>query len=77
MIEKDEVHLDEDKSHLQNWSDDGKQIFAVCRLVHAQLEEHPDLDAGINHAAHPEYWKKNEKKNNIIFYFLGQSRKQK
>ncbi len=51
---------------MQNWSDDGKQIFAVGSLVHAQLEEHPDLDAGVNHAADPEYWK--QKKQN--FYFL-------
>ncbi len=67
MIEKDEVHLNENKSHLQNWSDDGKQIFAVGSLVHAQLEEHPDLDSGVNHAADPEYWKKKRKKLNVIF----------
>ena len=55
MVEKNEVHLDEDEGHLKDRPDDREQVLAVGRVVHAQLEEHPDLDPGVDHAADAEH----------------------
>ncbi len=45
LVEEDEVHLDKDKGHLQNWSEYREQILAVCFFIEIELKEHADLDA--------------------------------
>ena len=43
--------------YLQYWPDDGEKISALSRLIHTQLEKHPNLDPGINHAPNSKHWK--------------------
>ncbi len=57
LIEKYEIHLDEDEGHLENGPEDGEDTAAVRRAVHVQLEEERDLDSGVDHAADAKHWK--------------------
>ncbi len=67
LVQADEVHLDKNESHLEDGSNNGKQISTVGRLVHVQLEVHPDLNARIDHTADPKHWK--IMKNSLNFHF--------
>ncbi len=44
--------------HLQHGSDDGEEVPAGGRVIHAQLEEHSDLDAGVDHTSDAEHYVK-------------------
>ena len=57
MVEEDKVHLHEDECHLQHRSENAEEILAIGLLVQVELKEHPDLNAGVDHAADTEHWK--------------------
>ena len=54
LVEKDEIHLDEDESHLKDGPHDREEILAIRLGVHVELEEHADLDPGVDHGSDPE-----------------------
>ena len=56
LIEKYEVHLDENEGHLQDRPDYGEQVLAVVALVQVEFEEHTDLDSGVDHRADAKHY---------------------